>query len=1827
MAAPPAAAAVGMLEVEFRALAQEARSKEGLAGFFSSTADQQAVKDAAERVILKVRSCGEAPDAMGQIKTHYQEVLRPLQLSLETKSDRLKSRALAIAQNLIANHALPAEASEAVVAMLGRVDRNTDENVQLKTLQTALTLLQSPLRPYSEEQIGAVLGVCLRLTNKKGHKDAVLTTAAATVRQAVALVLSYVDVEAELQGQQLEGSGETSAPGGAAAAAQKLVEDLCNIASGVPPLWLKSPSLPRTFVLELLEFLLVNSPAVFRQLPPFQNALAVRMTQLIQAQLQDHLDAGAAGASFATTNFSTFRALLRLARTLLRNFYPLLGPRSGALVQALLAGLAPRYPLYHRIALMQLVRTLLADPLLAYHLFATYDLAVERKLDAVQSLCRAAGEVVDATLKAVNKDPEDEPPLDVVAVLYSDKTAGKDWTLDTDFEAAGQQVQRGFLGMLAIDSLLAFMGSVEKLTDYALDQSGDVPAALSKGPGSVERVDVDVVKAMVDRTWRGLLSAISQLLQRSSGEEIVLQLLKGYQVFTQACGNLPLLQPRDAFLANLCEFALASAGQQPPGELDTSPRGAAGLPPADRIASPRGSIAAAGAGEAAAEQGLVLAPKNVQSMRTLFNIAHRLSNVLGPAWALVLETMNTLDRILNSPRTTTQEVSAQSDESAMPSDLVILAAAASQLFECTRDMSREAVVSLLSGLRDVSMRNIPAISGAVGQAPKLFALNRMVEVLLYNIGRIYDLWAIFLSHVLEVINDPKPPVRATAIEALGRAIIGALGSLGPAPSGSGAAASAADPGAAAAAASESTGGVEHMLLVALEALYNADNERDVQAGVLRVLLNVLQRHGERLSDGWTPVFRLLAAAAVGEEDAINLAFQSLQLTCSDYMAAMPFARLRRCLEVAVLFSSQQADVNVSLTTISLLWNSADLFGKAAPAGHAGASRPGSALRAAAAAGDEESDTEVEAAVVLPVPASSEADESLSDEEAASPSSKRSQLAANLTTAQSEELLQMIFLALQVVSQDTRPEVRNSGVRTLFAVVVNQGPRLSRALWEQCLWEMLFPLLNHAYLMSATASRDEAESMVLGQSRGKEVRMMVHHSRNSEQKQWDETVVIALGGMARLLRAHLPAIVGMDRVAAGWEEMMVVVESSMAGGRKEVALAAITLLSAVLQAHGAITDIVSPAMWKRAMRALGVGVEAATSPSCMVPLSARTELLALIGLLYTTLRSRFDADDTAQVFVWVEKFSRNPWSDDDAANSAQVVMGMPPVQKSALAMLPKLAPTHLPQLYPEYIYSIVRLLRPEHVIEQWQEQQQEAAERTAAAAAAQQQFSIPAEPPAVQQPGSASTQPPAAAGGAAPVHAELANGGGVTLASHASGTVKQPSGQVAQARFALTSAFLEKVIEQLVAVYRDAPLAVRATTFASVVSGLARCMEVRYIVYHESLWRISAQAFNVAVPAGLPGLAAAAAAGEDTSPSWEALADAFETFLLGANVLAATQPGSHSYEPAMSMASDASMLRAGTPSGESSASRSASQGQEVTSRPPADPGAAAAAAVAVAAPPPPVALAGAAAPTPLSPQQARQDAELEVAVLDCLTDVVLTQCASAPADMKQRLIATVDAGASRPKELSVPQATTSSNFGHVCIRKMYVLCSRGGGGTADPDGCLLEVSRLALPVFMSRCDAVLRAYAEDQARVAGASSSAAAVGPGRTRLDEVLCILEVLASMSLAPAVADAALPPSEFLTQMVRNLRSRPEVAARGRERTHLLLLYSALCGCITCKEPRVREMARDVLLLAGAELGLGVPLPALPSRQASRQLSLGSAGASAAGGRLSSVDESAALL
>lgn len=703
-------------------------------------------------------------DNIFSFPTPEQEILKPLQLACDTKSARLISQALSTVQKLVSNEALSPSSAGDVISMLVKVEKVNDEGVQLKLLQTALTLLQSPLHPASEEEIEAVLSLCFRALTQKGRKDTVMSTAAATVRQAVALVFTYVDVPAEvarlqrLQATAAAGDAEQDAaarvaaasqstdpdaPSPALVASQRLLEDLIAIATGAAPSWVKTPSLPRTLTLEVLDFALANSSELFRALPDFESTLSLRISQLLQAQVQDYLDAGAAGAQLASASFPAFKATLRCIKTLLVHYHPQLGGRCGTLIQTLLRGLSPSHPLPQRIAIAQLMRQLLADPALVHYLFVTYDMHQERKLDAVHALIRAAADTVDDALKegaaatyasgASGKDSAagagGDDASDAIGVLFEARVQGKDWTLDTDYESAPPGVQNTYLALLAMDSLLRFMSCVERLTEAAtsLAAGADDATWAMTSPRSVPQLGLplagvkrEVCCSLVERTWRAMLSVLSRMLDRCTRETVVLALLKGYQGFTQACGMLEMAEPRDAFLGALCDLALPGEHgggfggrfEGDDGTIATAGDGGRSRSPLRRDTT--GSPSARRSGSSGnIDAGLVLTPKNVQAMRTLFNIAHRLANNLGAAWVLVLETLDTLDRVLHSPKTTTQEVSSGSGAStaggvaAVSSDLAVLSAAATQLFECTADMTREAVVALLSALRDVSLKHVP----------------------------------------------------------------------------------------------------------------------------------------------------------------------------------------------------------------------------------------------------------------------------------------------------------------------------------------------------------------------------------------------------------------------------------------------------------------------------------------------------------------------------------------------------------------------------------------------------------------------------------------------------------------------------------------------------------------------------------------------------------------------------------------------------------------------------------------------------------------------------------------------------------------------------------------------------------------------------------------------------------------------------------------------------------------------------------------------------------------------------------------------------------------
>lgn len=110
---------------------------------------------------------------------------------------------------------------------------------------------------------------------------------------------------------------------------------------------------------------------------------------------------------------------------------------------------------------------------------------------------------------------------------------------------------------------------------------------------------------------------------------------------------------------------------------------------------------------------------------------------------------------------------------------------------------------------------------------------------------------------------------------------------------------------------------------------------DIRKAGLDTLLRLLESQGHSLVCGWSGIFSILASAcptgkSVQDSDAetfsaadsaktatlIRVAFPSLQLICSDFLAALTVAELEECVNTLADFGDQIDDVNVALTVSS-----------------------------------------------------------------------------------------------------------------------------------------------------------------------------------------------------------------------------------------------------------------------------------------------------------------------------------------------------------------------------------------------------------------------------------------------------------------------------------------------------------------------------------------------------------------------------------------------------------------------------------------------------------------------------------------------------------------------------------------------------------------------------------------------------------------------------------------------------------------------------------------------------------------------------------------------
>uniref|UniRef100_A0A5S6QVU4 Vacuolar protein sorting-associated protein 26 n=1 Tax=Trichuris muris TaxID=70415 RepID=A0A5S6QVU4_TRIMR len=262
---------------------------------------------------------------------------------------------------------------------------------------------------------------------------------------------------------------------------------------------------------------------------------------------------------------------------------------------------------------------------------------------------------------------------------------------------------------------------------------------------------------------------------------------------------------------------------------------------------------------------------------------------------------------------------------------------------------------------------------------------------------------------------------------------------------------------------------------------------------------------------WPSILKIIGSSTTSSravdinENTLRLAFQALRIVGADFLSQLDGACLQQFMLTDVQFGSQIKDLNISLSAVGNLWTVGDFLYR---------NHPG----------------------------------------------RTSELVANHGSTV-DQLLLCLYHCLSDLCIDPRPPVRKSACQTLLSTIMSHGGLLQASSWRNVFWEVLFPLLLEVKNRCFSASTTKATT---GGADGTE--MLMHHSRDTESKQWAETSVLTVLGVVKVLcsKAALLNELSNADFTLTFCMQMYFLEELAKGGNAEVSVGALKSFQDLLQ---------------------------------------------------------------------------------------------------------------------------------------------------------------------------------------------------------------------------------------------------------------------------------------------------------------------------------------------------------------------------------------------------------------------------------------------------------------------------------------------------------------------------------------------------------------------------------------------------------------------------------------------------------------------------------------
>ncbi|KDR71626.1 hypothetical protein GALMADRAFT_254004 [Galerina marginata CBS 339.88] len=712
-----------------------------------------------------------------------------------------------------------------------------------------------------------------------------------------------------------------------------------------------------------------------------------------------------------------------------------------------------------------------------------------------------------------------------------------------------------------------------------------------------------IVQSIVSQAWPALLAALSFIISTNLSDELFVEALASYQSMTNVSGMLGLTTPRDAFFNSLSKFAV-------PSRVVSSVESWIEHPTVQTPRSATAALSE-GLGLGGPTQPPGLSERNMACLKVLLGCALFLAGSLGESWYAVLEALQNAEAVLAlmaktggpsskkglfgvgvgvpgggggvpASRSTSLNMSSSQSSPGMNTssprhpllldlDVETMQHAVQRLFDSSKNLEDSAFKDFVNALCKLSsemvgMQTAEVVpvnvsdSGEDGAGflavsnrsqdniahrrrvsgifiPKNvrsgdFGISKLGGVAMLNIHRLIyrspDIaWNATTSHLLMVIRLPYAPqsIRIQAAQVLDEILLIVPRNL------------------------SSTGNLQAQVqrqvvdVLAQQVIpdpsipihQQTSTSVELRRMGLETLHQILQAAGHTLVVGWETIFQMLgsvcrppASTPSGgpgplppirsrSSDSVSvlsvstsptvrtkplplglgnpteksytglvkIAFQSLTLVCDSVSNLSP-EHLRLCISTLGQFG-HQADTNIALTAAaSLLWSVSD------------------AIQSKRKNMDEEPEY--------------------------------------------SELWMFLLLEVLGLCTDSRAEVRDGAIQTLFRTMQLYGATLSPDTWDQCIWKVTFPLLD----------------ALTG-----EIRQLAdpnHGNDEGMEHTWDESKILALHSIGSIFSDFLVAkIMLLDTFTNAWDVFVSHVEEAVLIDDRSVSAPALRCLEKGIKA--------------------------------------------------------------------------------------------------------------------------------------------------------------------------------------------------------------------------------------------------------------------------------------------------------------------------------------------------------------------------------------------------------------------------------------------------------------------------------------------------------------------------------------------------------------------------------------------------------------------------------------------------------------------------------------